>query len=209
MSLPVKSVAQKIISLHEGIVSAMRRSVSDAIQIGELLSEAKIVLQHGDFLPWIERELPFDVRTAQNYMAVSRYRNKCENASYLQEAYRIAQIEDQRAKGREPPPKPEPEKPRGRTISDEEYEQRKEEAIKKKDPGPSLEEAVEDVIKLVIRQENEEVFREFDLAALIQELRRRLVTIADPARRHHAINQIIKAMRELAIECDRLSVGRG
>jgi hypothetical protein len=209
MSLPAKSVAQKIISLHEGIVSAMRRSVSDAIQIGELLSEAKADLPHGVFLPWVESALPFSEATAQRYMQVFRWKDKTRSVRDLSEAYRVAQIEDQRAKGREPPPKPEPEKPRGRTISDEEFEQRKEEALKKKDAGPSLEEAVEDVIKLVIRQENEEVFREFDLAALIQELRRRLVTIADPGRRHQAINQIIKAMRELAIECDRLSVGRG
>lgn len=104
----------------------------------------------------------------------------------------------------EPPPKPQPEpiRPKGRTIDDEEYERRKEEVFEEEE-GPSLDEVFEDVQKVLVRQEDEEVFREFDLAALIQELRRRILGIADPTRRHHAINQIIKAMKELAIECDR------
>ena len=92
-------------------------------------------------------------------------------------------------------------------IDDEEYERRKDNAFKKEDEGPSLDEAFEDVKKLIVRQDNEEVFREFDLAALIDELRRRILTINDPSRRHQAINQIIKAMRELAIECEKASIG--
>ncbi len=111
----------------------------------------------------------------------------------------------------EPPPRvqPEPEekKPKGHTIDDQEYERRKEEALKDEPKSRPLDEIFNDVEKVIKRQENEEVFREFDLDALIDELRRRIVSISNPARRHHAINQIIKAMRELAIECDRLSAG--
>ena len=96
-----KTVEQEIINLHNGILSAMCRSVADAIEIGRLLMEQKATLDHGEFLPWIERKLPFNVRTAQNYMAVFRHRDKCESVSYLQEAYRIAQIEDRRLKAPE------------------------------------------------------------------------------------------------------------
>ncbi len=107
----------------------------------------------------------------------------------------------------EPPPK-EPIKTEKPIINDEEYERRKEAELTEEEPTRPLDEIFEDVQKVIVRQDNEEVFREFDLGALIDELRRRIVSISDPSRRHHAINQIIKAMREQAIECDRLSVSR-
>ena len=103
-------------------------------------------------------------------------------------------------------PKPQPRPSSQPIIDDQEYERRKGEAFKE-DDAPSLDEAFEDVKKLIIRQDNEEVFRDFDLAALIDELRRRILTIGDVTRRHQAVNQIIKAMRELAVECERLSTG--
>lgn len=91
-----RSRAQEIINLHEGIVSSMRRSVQDAIRIGELLTEAKADLDHGEFLPWIERELPFSNKTAESYMRLYGYRSKIESASNLQDAYRkVEQLEDQ------------------------------------------------------------------------------------------------------------------
>lgn len=105
----------------------------------------------------------------------------------------------------EPQPEPEPERVKRVTITEEEYRRRKQEATRS-DAGPSLEEVFDDVQKVLIRQEHEAVFREFDLESLIAELRKRVVGISDIKRRHQAINQIIKAMRELAIECDRLSV---
>lgn len=109
----------------------------------------------------------------------------------------------------EPPPRKEPVKATRPIIDDQEYERRKIESLRQQEAAPSLDEVFEDVQNVLLRQEKEEVFRDFDLDGLISELRRRIVGIADPSRRHHAINQIIKAMRELAIECDRLSAGRG
>jgi hypothetical protein len=203
------TVEGRIIDLHNGIVSALRRSVEDAIEIGQLLEQKKEELPHGEFLPWIEKELPFSERSARNYMQLFRYRYKTATLADLTEAYRVAQLEDQRVKEKDnkaPEPKPEPVRPKGPTINDEEYEHRKEEAFAEKEPPRPIDEIFEDVQKVIVRQENEEVFREFDLAALIDELRRRIVGIPEPNRRHHAINQIIKAMRELAIECDRMSI---
>lgn len=203
------TVEGRIIDLHNSIVSALRRSVENAIEIGQLLEQKKEELPHGEFLPWIERYLPFSEWTARNYMRVYQYRAKTGNVPDLTEAYRVAQLEDQRAKGKTskaPESKPEPVRLKGPTINDEEYERRKEEVITEKESARPIDEIFEDVQKVIVRQENEEVFREFDLAALIDELRRRIFSIADSGRRHHAINQIIKAMRELAIECDRMSI---
>lgn len=86
-----------IIELHEGIVASLKRSVEDAIQIGELLEAKKAELKHGKFLPWIERELPFKERVAQKYMAIYRWRDKTARCADLKDAYGIAQIEDQKA----------------------------------------------------------------------------------------------------------------
>jgi predicted HAD superfamily Cof-like phosphohydrolase len=86
-----KSRTQEILKLHEGIVSSMRRSVADAIRIGELLTEAKADLDHGMFIPWIERELPFSERTARSYMLVFDHRDKTATVADLQSAYRIVE----------------------------------------------------------------------------------------------------------------------
>lgn len=91
-----KSKTQEIIKLHNGIAQSMRRSVEDAIRIGELLTEAKAELDHGMFIPWIERELPFDRMTGNRYMRLFIYKDKCNNALHLQDAYRrVEQLEDQ------------------------------------------------------------------------------------------------------------------
>lgn len=42
------------------------------IEIGRRLTEAKDMLQHGEWLPWLERETPFSDRHAQNYMRIYR-----------------------------------------------------------------------------------------------------------------------------------------
>lgn len=42
------------------------------IEIGRRLVEAKDLMQHGEFLPWLTRETPFSERHAQNYMKIYR-----------------------------------------------------------------------------------------------------------------------------------------
>ncbi len=45
------------------------RSIADVIEIGRLLLEAQDQLEHGEWLPWVERELDFSERTAQRYVS--------------------------------------------------------------------------------------------------------------------------------------------
>lgn len=81
----------KIISLHAEIAGHFRQSLEKAIRIGELLSEQKAVLKHGEFTAWITRNLPFTDRTARSYMRVyeNRDRLKTESVSDLTTAYRL------------------------------------------------------------------------------------------------------------------------
>ncbi len=206
MKAVARTVEQEIIGLHIGIISSLRNTVEDAVRIGELISKKKVELDHGEFLPWLG-ELPFSQNTASNYVNLFGYKNKLTNVVNLTEAYKVARLEDQRVKGKRAAPKPKPVPITKPIIDDQEYERRKEEALVDEKPTRPLDEVFEDVKKVLIQQETEEVFRDFDLAGLIQELRRRILTIEDVSRRHQAVNQIIKAMRELAVECERLSMG--
>jgi len=65
---------QKITELHEEIKNLMINSLEKAFTIGQLLEEQKKELPHGEFIPWIEKNLPFGDRTARNYITV--YKNK-------------------------------------------------------------------------------------------------------------------------------------
>ena len=77
--------------LHNQIIADLKRSLDSAIRIGELLTEQKENLNHGEFGPWIKSNLPFTDRTAQNYMRLYRERDrlKTETVSDLKSAYKL------------------------------------------------------------------------------------------------------------------------
>jgi hypothetical protein len=83
--------AKEISRLHQEIGEHLRRSLANAIRIGELLSEQKATLQHGEFGRWISENLPFTDRTARNYMRIFDNRNilKTETVSDLGTAYKL------------------------------------------------------------------------------------------------------------------------
>src|SRR5665213_3095606 len=87
---------------HAEIIKAARTSLDNAIRIGELLSETKSGLKHGEWLPWLQSNLTFSDRTARNYMRCydERERLKAETISNLTEAYGLL------AEHNDSPPKP-------------------------------------------------------------------------------------------------------
>ncbi len=87
----VESPPDEIRRLHGEIAEAARRSLQNAIRIGELLVQQKKLLPHGEFGPWVEANLPFTQRTATNYMNAYRKRDrlKSESVSDLTSAYRV------------------------------------------------------------------------------------------------------------------------
>ena len=84
-----KSRVDRITELHDEIAGSLRRTLKRAIEIGGLLTEQRLEMKHGEFIPWVEKNLPFDVRTAQRYMRVYRKKPelKYDSVSYLTEAY--------------------------------------------------------------------------------------------------------------------------
>ncbi|TGN08607.1 DUF3102 domain-containing protein [Leptospira bandrabouensis] len=65
---------KRIIELHESIIGGMRNVLQNAMVLGEELSIIKEKLGHGNWLPWIEQNVPFSERSARNYINI--YKNK-------------------------------------------------------------------------------------------------------------------------------------
>lgn len=89
--LPEINIKTEIIELHSLITNNLKRSLSDAMRIGELLLEQKDQLQHGEFTEWIRANLPFSDRTARNYINIHLHRDKLktESVSVLSQAYKL------------------------------------------------------------------------------------------------------------------------
>ncbi len=82
--------------------NTLKMSVQKAIRIGELLTEQKAFVGHGQFLPWLEKNFEMTERTAQRYMNLFAYRDKTDTLSDLQSAYRqIETIEAQEKQSKE------------------------------------------------------------------------------------------------------------
>jgi Protein of unknown function (DUF3102) len=77
--------------LHETMTGFAQKTVQYAIRLGEILCGVKDSLEHGQWLPWVQENLAFSERTAQNYMAVFNRREdiKSESVADLGSAYKI------------------------------------------------------------------------------------------------------------------------
>ena len=98
---PVVSITnapEELNRLHAEIEGKMRSTVADAIRAGEILSQVKGRLPHGDFLPWVKVNCRFSDKTAEKYMALHIHSCKIESSSNLQEAYH--QVENLEAQER-------------------------------------------------------------------------------------------------------------
>lgn len=75
--------------LHGELQSLATDALNRAIRIGELLCDVKPKLGHGGWLPWLQCNISFSERTAQNYMALFQNRTllKSANIADLTEAY--------------------------------------------------------------------------------------------------------------------------
>ena len=86
-----QDMAYRINKLHRSLLNTVKMTIEKADQIGELLVQQKKILEYGNFTKWIEGNLEFSVKTAQNYMRIYNNRDiiKNENVSCLSEAYKL------------------------------------------------------------------------------------------------------------------------
>jgi hypothetical protein len=107
-AITIADAAVELNRLHGEIETKLRTTVQDAIRAGEILTQVKDRLDHGEFLPWIERNCEFSRQTADNYRRLYDHRGKLPTVSNLQEAYQQIetierqqkQTEEQRAQER-------------------------------------------------------------------------------------------------------------
>jgi len=78
----VKSPAAQIREHHLLAHQHKDKAIEHARQAGGLLLKVKASLGHGAWLEWLEANVPFNVRTAQRYMAVAAPEPKCDKVSY-------------------------------------------------------------------------------------------------------------------------------
>jgi Protein of unknown function (DUF3102) len=85
-----ESAKTEINRLHGEICEAARTSIGKAIRIGELLTQVRSTLKHGEWLPWLKENVGFSRQTADNYRRIYEKREdiKLLNVGNLSEAYR-------------------------------------------------------------------------------------------------------------------------
>ena len=85
-----KSLAE-VLSLHQALIADARMTLQKAIRIGELLTGIKASLKHGDWLPWVEKNLPFSDQTGRNYIRLWEKRDdpKFKTVLNFRDAYRL------------------------------------------------------------------------------------------------------------------------
>jgi len=75
--------AREVAKLHNEAGRAFQDWFQKAIRIGEVLTDVKKSLGHGSWLPWLETNVPFSKRTANQYMRAYQNRDKLEGTSNL------------------------------------------------------------------------------------------------------------------------------
>ena len=72
LTFVLDDLAQKINEHHDEAKQAIKKGLEHAIAAGKLLLEAKEMVPHGKWLPWLEANCTVSERSAQLYMRVSR-----------------------------------------------------------------------------------------------------------------------------------------
>ena len=84
-----KSVIEEINALHAELCVLARMTLAKAVRIGELLTQSKDALLHGEWVGWLKENVAFNVLTAQRYMRLYQHRDQFKNdtVSHLLDAY--------------------------------------------------------------------------------------------------------------------------
>ncbi|MGO9885407.1 MAG: DUF3102 domain-containing protein [Solirubrobacteraceae bacterium] len=67
----LETLADEIRAEVDAAEAGWQSAVGHAITAGEKLTEAKQLVKHGEWLPWLEANFPLSERTARNYMRLA------------------------------------------------------------------------------------------------------------------------------------------
>jgi DUF3102 family protein len=112
---PLARLAIDIRTEVEAAEADFQSAVGHAIRAGELLTEAKRQVQHGEWLPWLAEKFPGSTRTAQGYMRLAENAEDARRVAHLGIKGALKQL----AVPQDATPTPRPEAvPDGDAISD-------------------------------------------------------------------------------------------
>lgn len=83
LSNSLTDLAFRIRAEHDATASAMKRGIYHAMAAGDLLTEAKGLLKHGQWRPWLAEHCAIPERTASHYMRLARRRAEIGNVADL------------------------------------------------------------------------------------------------------------------------------
>ena len=69
------TVPRTLVNVQQELSDALQRKTRDMLKIGSLLNEAKTLVEHGEWLPWLRRHTALPARTAQQYVAWADAKN--------------------------------------------------------------------------------------------------------------------------------------
>lgn len=78
--------------------TTLKMTVQKAIRVGQLLSEQKEFVGHGNFVKWIENNLDIDDNTVYRYIKLYSYADKIPILGNLQDAYKQIETIEAQAK---------------------------------------------------------------------------------------------------------------
>src|SRR5262249_11503148 len=78
-------------------------SITHAMDVGDLLNEAKSRVGHGNFEPWLKDHCQLSFRTARRYMGMAKDRTQIE-ARLAAKSANLADLNAQRLLTQQPPP---------------------------------------------------------------------------------------------------------
>lgn len=89
--IELQDATRQIENMHGVVTDGVRVVFENAINIGEILCQQKKKLPHGEFTKWVDGNLPFTMRAAQNYMKLFANKDMLINAnvSHLGQAYKL------------------------------------------------------------------------------------------------------------------------
>ena len=69
----IETITTEILSLKKTTILSLKKTAGGAVlAIGQRLIEAKSLLAHGEWLPWLTEQVEFSERSAQNFMRLAR-----------------------------------------------------------------------------------------------------------------------------------------
>lgn len=68
-------LAPRINAEHAAALEHGGKAITHALNVGELLLQAKEACRHGQWLPWLRKHVAFSDRTAQGYMRLAQRRD--------------------------------------------------------------------------------------------------------------------------------------